>query len=155
MELRHRLRRLAARAREEARLIVEDPDEAFRVVRKLTGIAIGLTIAGTAGSLGLFYVRQGARTEVYLSTALFWLGYLFAHYTATGTLIHQRSSGGSLDLDRRERYLTAVGVLLALVGATWMPLAAAQGDVGTTTLAIIVGGGGYVMAHYGLTGTLM
>lgn len=134
---------------------MEDPDEAFHVVRKLTGIAIGLTIAGTAGSLGLFYVQQGARIEVYLSAALFWLGYLFAHYTATGMLIHQRSAGESLDLDRRERYLTATGILLALIGATWMPLAAGQGDVGTTTLAIIVGGGGYVMVHYGLTGTLL
>lgn len=155
MALRDRLRRLAARARAEAALILDDPDEAFRVVRKLTGITIGLTIAGAAGSLGLFYVQQGARLEVYLAAALFWLGYLFAHYTATGTLIHQRSAGGMLELDRRERALTATGILLALVGATWMVLAAAQGDTLTTAAALIIGGAGYVMAHYGLTETLM
>lgn len=155
MDIVERLRELAGRSRRTAAAIMEDPEEAFQAVRKATGIAIGLTIAGAATSLGLFHVNRGGRVEVFLAAALFWIGYLFAHYTATGKLIHQRSAGGSHSLGRRDRYLTGIGILLALTGATMMPLAVARGDIPGTAVAVIVGGIGYILAHYGLTGTLM
>lgn len=131
---------------------LDDPDLVLEYVRRGVGVTIGLAIASAAVSFGLFYVLAGETLEVFIAAFLFWAGYLFAHYEATGLLIHQGGDGGAFPLDDREKLFTGIGAILLLVGATGLPLAASRGDILATNLAVFLAGLGYITAHYGLTG---
>lgn len=132
--------------------IVTDPDAAFAAVKQVTGVGIGLSIASVSFALATVYVQRTAIAPLFAALALFWSGYLFAHYAATGKLIHQGGEGTALPADRRRAVLAVGGVLLLLAGLTALPLPAARGNIAATSLTALTAGVGYVVAHYGFTG---
>ncbi len=135
--------------------VMTDPDTAFTLVKQVTGIGIGISISSVSFSLTVIFVQQGRTAPVFVALALFWGGYLLAHYTATGKVIHQAGSHTALPTDRRKAVLAVLGVTLLLAGITAVPLPAASGDIATTSAAVLVAATGYLMAHYGFTGDLL
>ncbi|MFB6167101.1 MAG: hypothetical protein ABEJ62_02465 [Candidatus Nanohaloarchaea archaeon] len=135
--------------------VLKDPEEAWNAVKKITGVSIGVSIASVSLSFTVHYVRYGRPMQVFLASLLFWVGYLFAHYSATGKLLHQVQEGQILSGSRRENLAAIFGVLLLLVGTTGIPFAASQGRIFYTTLSALVAALGYLLAHRGLTGQLM
>ncbi|MDY6766452.1 MAG: hypothetical protein SVW77_03725 [Candidatus Nanohaloarchaea archaeon] len=134
------------------RRVGNDPDAVFAAVKQGTGVVIGLAVASVSLALATVYVRQSAAAPLFASLALFWSGYLFAHYAASGKIIHQTGEGTKLPDSRRSAVLAVAGVLLLLAGVTAAPLPAARGDIPLTSFTVLIAAFGYVMAHYGFTG---
>ncbi|MFB6294923.1 MAG: hypothetical protein ABEI97_04135 [Candidatus Nanohaloarchaea archaeon] len=132
--------------------VVTDPDAAFDLVTTVTGVGIGLSISSVSFALTAVFLQRGSTTLVFPALALFWAGYLFAHYAATGKVIHQGGGGTTLPSDRSKAVMAVAGVLMLLVGITTFPLPAARGDIPLASLTVLVAGVGYVVAHYGFTG---
>ncbi len=133
---------------------LDDPDRVLEYTRRGIGVAIGLSIASAAVSFGIYYVLRGETLRVYLAAFLFWIGYLFAHYEATGLLLHQGGGDGDLfPMDSMEKLLSTAGIILILVGGTGLPLSVARNDILATNVAVFIAGIGYLIAHYGLTET--
>ncbi|MDY6766283.1 MAG: hypothetical protein SVW77_02850 [Candidatus Nanohaloarchaea archaeon] len=132
--------------------VLTEPETAFDTVKKLTGLGIGMSVASVSFALATTFVQRGNATMMFVSLALFWSGYLFAHYTATGKIIHQGGSGRKIPESRVRAVLAVAGILLLLASITAIPLPAVQGDAVHTALAGLTAGLGYVMAHYGFTG---
>ncbi|MDY6768949.1 MAG: hypothetical protein SVW02_02470 [Candidatus Nanohaloarchaea archaeon] len=142
-------------ANREAADTLNDPEQAFSWIKRLSGLAIGLSVSSVSFAFAVTYVQQGSTVLVFAALALFWSGYLFAHYTATGKLIHQGGSGEKLPGTRFRDALAVIGILLILSGITVMPYPVVEGDLVKMSLAGLTAGVGYVIAHYGFTGDLM
>ncbi|MDY6769762.1 MAG: hypothetical protein SVU88_02195 [Candidatus Nanohaloarchaea archaeon] len=140
---------------ERMQAVLNDPEAVFTAVKTLTGLGIGLSIASVSFAFAMVFIRQGRTLLLFAALALFWSGYLFAHYTATGQLIHQHGSGRALPRDRYRAASAVLGVLLLLAGLTAVPLPAVKGDILNTSLAALAAAAGYVLAHYGLTDSLL
>lgn len=134
---------------------LDDPEYVFTVARKGLGLLVGLSVASVSFGFGIIFLRQGRTGLVFASALLFWSGYLFAHYTTTGKLIHQRGEGGELPRERSRELLALTGILLVLAGITALPFPVVEGDTVMASLAAATAGIGYIMAHLGLTGSLM
>lgn len=135
--------------------VLEDPEEAFQVVKQGTGLFIGMSVAAVAVSFGIFYALQGDTLQLFASTLLFWMGYLFSHYTVTGQFVHQKASSSPGARSLQEKVMAVLGVLLILVGVTALPLTVARGSVVETYAAVATVLAGYLFAHYGLTEALL
>lgn len=131
---------------------LKDPERSFELVKKLTGLSIGLSVASVSFSMTVTFVHQGDFMMVFASLALFWSGYVFAHYTSTGTLIHQSGEGDTIPEGRIQAFMAFAGILLILAGMSAVPYPAVRGDVLGTSVAALVTALGYVSAHYGFTG---
>lgn len=140
---------------QEAKEIIRSPEAAFEAVKKLTGLVIGLSIASTSFTFAMRFVLEGDTPMIFGSLALFWGGYLFAHYAATGKVIHQKGKGKKLPGDRLKAVLAVGGIVLILAGLTFFPVPVIRGEIARASLALLVSASGYVLAHYGFTGSLL
>ncbi|MFB6077040.1 MAG: hypothetical protein ABEK12_02835 [Candidatus Nanohaloarchaea archaeon] len=147
--------RLRYRITAEFERLLDDPEAAFQAVKRGLGVAIGLSVAAVGIALGLFAVLQGETMEVFTTALLFWTGYLFAHYAATGRIIHPVGGEPGQQTNRRERVFIVIGALMALVGATVIPLTVARGSIVETYFAAVTVLAGYLLTHYGLTDALL
>lgn len=127
------------------------------------GVLAGLGCTSVGLSSGFIWASQDRAPLVVAAATLAWVGYLGAHYAATGHFLDSDSRsvdgiGGreALDLGSRWRYLVVVGgvaVLIAgmVVGAVFIN----RGNHLATNVGGVLFLGGYVIAHYGATGELL
>lgn len=97
------------------------------------------------------FALQDAFLHVFGSVALCWSGYLFAHYTATGTFVHGPGRGKKQPSDTAEAAAAVAGVFLVLAGLTLLPFALIHGNVVTASASTFTAFLGYILSHYGLT----
>lgn len=134
---------------------LDDPDQVYETAKRLTGAVIGLSVAGVSFALAMVSVYRGDTLAVFAALALFWSGYLFAHYTATGKFIHQPGGGRVLPENRVAGGIAVIGVLLLLAGLTALPFPAVRGDLMGASLAGLTAALGFLLSHYGFTGDLL
>lgn len=132
--------------------IVEDEERAYELVRTLVGLFIGTSVIASATTFTLFYVQRNRLPEVFVSSLLAWAGYLFAHYSVTGKLLHQRVEQRVLPTDPRRVVGGVLGACLLAAGLAIAAMALGQDDVTATVLGIAIFFLGYVISHYELTG---
>ncbi len=132
-----------------------DPDRVYDAAKMVLGVVTGLSVAGVSFGLAMVAVYRGSTVSVFGALALFWSGYLFAHYAATGKVIHQRGEGKVLPKSRFRAVAAVVGVLLLLAGLTGLPFPAVRGDMAGASLTGLTAAFGFLIAHYGFTGDLL
>lgn len=116
----------------------------------------GLALTSLSLSSGFIWASQGRAALVVAAATGAWLGYLLAHYAATGTFVDEARNGSEPDRPGAESWTRYAGV------AAGVTLLVAGMYVGAATiraedhLLTNVGGvlflGGYVVAHYAATG---
>lgn len=135
--------------------VVEDEEKAYELVRTLVGLFIGTSVIASATTFTLVYVQRGRLLEVFVSVLLAWAGYLFAHYSVTGKLLHQRVEQRVIPADPRRLAGGIGGVLVLAAGLTVAAMALGRGDIPATAIGIAVFFLGYVISHYELTGQVL
>lgn len=133
-----------------------DPDaDVLQTARKLTGLIIGITVFAAATAFSLYYIQQDAPVRVFLAAIMAWGAYLLAHYAVSGRLVHQPAEHHTVPTDRKRLVAAIIGFLLLVAGLTAGFTAVGQSELLLATIAFIVAFTGYVITHYGITGTLL
>jgi len=140
------------------------------------GVVLGLGVTSVSLSSGFIWAYQGRAVPVFAAAFFAWAGYLFAHYATTGQFVDAGDADDSpLDVDdpsadADDSPVDASGILpdsawhtAGIVGGALVLIAGMVVGVvyirAENHLLTNVGGvlflGGYVVAHYADTGTLL
>ena len=127
--------------------------------RAATGLVAGLGLTSASLSSGFIWASRGRAALVVAAATGAWVGYLAAHYAATGTLVDgggaddasdDRGAAGFDGVARYAGVAAGVGVLVAGMYVGAIPIRA--GDHLLTNVGGVLFLGGYVVAHYAATG---
>lgn len=119
------------------------------------GFVGGLALTSLSLSSGFVWAYQGRAPLVVAAATGAWVGYLFAHYAATGTFVDDvgNGSGSGGGPDGLTRYAgIAVGVAVLVAGMYVGAGTIRAEDHLLTNVGGVLFLGGYVVAHYAATG---
>lgn len=124
---------------------------------------LSLAAISVTSAAGFIWAREGLIYQAFGASVVAWIGYLYAHKSATGKFIdggvyeHEEEGYDNKVLPRRRNEFVGVsaGSLVLISGMVISAPGIKHGHIGLTTFGAVLFFSGYVIAHYSATKELL